>query len=115
VGTGNGSQNPAKLALLPAVVVPALAAIAVPNFVKARDTAQKNSCLNNLRMIDAAKAQWALENKKGQNDVPTWADLKPFIKNGKGGRLTCPAGGAYRINAVSQTPTCSHPGHALDQ
>ena len=110
VGTGNGNQNPAKVALLPIVVVPALAAIAVPNFVKARDTAQKTACLNNLRQIDGAKAQWALENKKGATDVPTWTDLKPYLKKGK---LTCPAGGTYRINSVSMPPTCSHPGHTL--
>ena len=71
VGVGNGNQNPAKVALLPAVVVPALAAIAVPNFMKARETAQSNACLSNLRQIDAAKQHWALENKKVGGDIPT--------------------------------------------
>jgi hypothetical protein len=117
VGTGNGNQNPAKMVLLPAIAVPVIAAIAAPNFMKARETAQKNACLNNLREIDGAKQQWALENKKGQNDVPTWADLKPFLpvlKTTKALRLTCPAGGTYRINSMSQAPTCSHPGHKLE-
>jgi hypothetical protein len=112
VGTGNGNQNPAKVALLPLVVVPVLAAIAVPNFVKARETAQKSACLNNLRQIDSAKQQWALENKKGASDTPTWTDLKTYLKKGK---LTCPSGGTYRINVMSQAPTCSHPGHALSE
>ncbi len=115
VATGNGSQNPAMVALIPVAVVPALAAIAVPNFMKARETAQKNACLNNLRMIDAAKQQWALERKMSATDVPTWTDLKPYLKNAKGGRMTCPAGGTYSLHMMKDAPTCSHPGHSIDQ
>src|SRR4026208_535932 len=44
-------------------IIGLLAAIAIPNFVKARQTAQKNACINNLRKIDGAKEQWALENR----------------------------------------------------
>jgi uncharacterized protein YqgC (DUF456 family) len=44
------------LGILWAVIfIPMLLAIAIPNFVKARDTAMMNTCLNNLRQIDAAK------------------------------------------------------------
>jgi prepilin-type N-terminal cleavage/methylation domain-containing protein len=45
-------------------IIGLLAAIAIPNFVKARQTAQRNACISNLRQIDGAKEQWALENKK---------------------------------------------------
>ena len=41
-------------------IIGLLAAIAIPNFVRARNTAQKNTCINNLRQIDGAKQQWAL-------------------------------------------------------
>jgi len=62
---GNGSQSYANMALLPAVAVPAmLAAIAIPNFVKARTVSQENACINNLRQIDAAKHEWALEKRQ---------------------------------------------------
>ncbi len=63
---GNGSQSYANTALLPAVAVPAmLAAIAIPNFVKGpRQPRSDNACINNLRQIDAAKNQWALEKGK---------------------------------------------------
>ena len=44
-------------------IIGLLAAIAIPNFVKARTTAQKNACIANLKQIDGAKEQWALENK----------------------------------------------------
>ncbi|HEX4265045.1 MAG TPA: DUF4190 domain-containing protein [Verrucomicrobiae bacterium] len=93
-------------------LIPMLAAIAIPNFVKARDTAQKNVCINNLRTIDAAKQQWALENKKTGNDVPTPADLDPYIKGGFAS-LHCPKDGVYNINRVAEAPTCSITEHVL--
>jgi type II secretory pathway pseudopilin PulG len=86
-------------------------AIAIPNFVKARDTAQQNACINNLRQIDAAKKEWALENGKAGGDVPTMADLTPYFKDGK--FPVCPASGTYTIGAVTNPPTCSIPGHKL--
>jgi hypothetical protein len=113
VATGNGSENPAKVALVPAIVVPALAAIAAPNFMKARETAQKNTCLSNLRQIDAAKQQWALKLGKTPSDLPTWADLKPYLRGAKGAQIKCPSGGTYSLHAVSDVPTCSHTGHQL--
>ena len=93
--------------------IPLMLAIAIPNFVKARDTAMQNACINNLRLIDGAKQQWALENSKKAGDVPTEADLKPFLKNGV--YPACPAGGTYTIGAVSNSPTCSIAGHHLPE
>jgi len=108
----NGNQHPAKLLAASAVVpIAMISAIAIPNFVKARQTSQKNACINNLRMIDAAKQQWALENKKTGTDTPTRADLKPYL--GKGKFPVCPAGGTYTINPVNKSPECSHEGHSL--
>jgi hypothetical protein len=109
---GNGNQSAAALVLLPAVAVAGgLAAIAIPNFVKARTTAQENACINNLRQIDAAKNQWALEKNKKTGDVPTEVDLEPYLMNGK--FPVCPQGGTYTIGAVGEKPTCSIPGHEL--
>jgi competence protein ComGC len=105
---GNANQHPAKLLAVP-VVIPMLAAIAVPNFVKAREAAQKNACINNLRQIDGAKQQWALENKKEDSAISTREELQPFLKSFP----TCPAGGEYTINAVSEAPRCNHAGHRL--
>ena len=95
-------------------LVPMMLAIAIPNFVKARETAQTNACINNLRQIDAAKQEWALENNKQSTDTPTQADLthlrnNQYFKNGQ--FPTCPAGGTYTIGAVSNAPVCSIPGH----
>ena len=93
-------------------LIPVLAGIAVPNFVKARDTAQKNACVNNLRLIDAAKQQWALEYSKSADDVPTAQDLDRFIPGGYA-HLHCPRDGEYVIGKVNDAPTCSIPGHEL--
>lgn len=95
-------------------VIPLMLAIAIPNFVKARDTAMHNACVNNLRIIDAAKNQWALENNKKAEDVPTAQDLNPYIKGGFVS-LHCPAGGSYTIGSVNQAPVCSIPKHTLTQ
>jgi len=43
-------------------IIGLLAAIAIPSFMRARTTAQKNACINNLRQIEGAKEQYALEN-----------------------------------------------------
>jgi len=91
-------------------LIPLLAAIALPNFVKARDTAQKNACINNLRVIDGAKQQWALENSKPADAVPTAADLDRYIPGGYA-HLHCPRDGEYVIGQVDEAATCSIPGH----
>ena len=90
-------------------IIGLLAAIAIPNFVKARTTAQKNACINNLRQIDGAKEQWALENKKKTGDAVADTDITPYIKGGV--MPTCPATGTYVIGVVDTPPSC--PNNAL--
>jgi prepilin-type N-terminal cleavage/methylation domain-containing protein len=84
-------------------IIGLLAAIAIPNFVKARGTAQKNACINNLRQIDGAKEQWALETKKKSGDTTDDAAVNGYIK---GGAPKCPASGTYTYGAVDTAPTC---------
>ena len=71
----------------------------------------QNTCLNNLRQIDAAKQQWALEKNKTDEAVPAAQDLLPYLKNGI--FPSCPGGGLYYINAVGLLPACSISGHVL--
>ncbi len=93
-------------------VVPMMLAIAVPNFLKARQSTPQNLCIKNLRMIDTAKQTWSLENKKTLEDKPTPEDLEPYL--GKSfNSLRCPAGGTYSINKVGEPPTCTVPSHRL--
>ena len=90
-------------------IIGLLAAIAIPNFVRARATSQANACINNLRQIDAAANQWALEAKKKAGDTITiGTDLTPYIKLNSAGVLPpCPAAGTYALATVGPSPTCS--------
>ena len=88
-------------------IIGLLAAIAVPNFVKARTTAQMNACINNLRQIDGAIQQWALEQKKDTASPVAYADISDYLKNS----VTCPSGGttfndSYTLTTVNAVPIC---------
>ncbi len=88
-------------------IIGLLAAIAIPNFVKARQTAQSNACLNNLRIIDAAKQQWALEKGQLSTVTPASSDITPYLGRAGTTMPTCPIGSStYVIAAVSAAPTC---------
>jgi prepilin-type N-terminal cleavage/methylation domain-containing protein len=97
-------------------IIGLLAAIAIPNFVKARALSQKNICIENIRQIFGAKASWALENRKTPSDTPVptdlWGDASKFIRD----EPKCPGGGTYDLKPVDTTPECSlkvSDGHVL--
>src|ERR1700722_4093879 len=72
-------------------IIGLLAAIAIPNFVHARATSQQNACINNLRQIDGAKQEWALENKANATATPLSSDIQPYMGRGSNGSLpVCP-------------------------
>jgi prepilin-type N-terminal cleavage/methylation domain-containing protein len=84
-----------------------LAAVAIPNFVRSRQTSQANACINNLRIIDAAKKQWALETCQQSGATPVSSNIVAYI--GRGGSImpNCPLGGSgYVIGALSTVPVC---------
>jgi len=102
-------------------IIGLLAAIAIPNFVKARENAQLNSIFNNLRIIEGAKDQWALENKKGTGDT-VGIDIQHFRKIGRQGddaKLLVgspfePAGGIIGTRAEEMSwPRAVRPGDEL--
>jgi len=91
-----------------------------PSFIKARSTSAANACVNNLRQIDAAANQFALEhNLTNGAPINFPDDLTPYIKLNSAGKIPgCPQGGIYHINKVGETPTCSlgttvTPAHVL--
>jgi prepilin-type N-terminal cleavage/methylation domain-containing protein len=102
-------------------IIGLLAAIAIPNFIKARATSQTNACINNLRQIDSAKQQWALETHQNSTATPGSTDIQGYLGRGAGGSLTsvvCPAdtsktfAKSYTINDTSIAPTCNIDGTA---
>jgi len=96
-------------------IIGLLAAIAIPNFVRARTTSQQNACINNLRQFDGAVQQYALENKLASSATYAMTDLNPYIKLQTGSVLPkCPGGGTYTAGAnVTNAPTCNISGHVL--
>jgi hypothetical protein len=109
----------ARIIGLSAVVFVAIAlavVILIPNFIdtRQRETPPASKCINNLRLIDGAKAMWALDHNKTDTNVPTWADLKPYLCGTNNYPLPkCPSGGAYTLGSVTNLPSCSIPGHVL--
>jgi len=90
-------------------IIGLLAAIAIPNFVKARTTAQMNACINNLRQMDGAAQQWALETKQPAGGSVASSHITPYLKLDSTGNLPgCPGGGSYSTTwTLDVHPTCS--------
>jgi len=94
-------------------IIGLLAAIAIPNFVKARTTSQQNACINNLRLIDSSKQQWALEQRQQSSNTPAGTDLQPYLGRSSAGTLpSCPSdpqrafSSSYAANNVGTKPVC---------
>jgi prepilin-type N-terminal cleavage/methylation domain-containing protein len=94
-------------------IIGLLAAIAVPNFVKARTTTQTDACYNNLRQIDGAAQTYALENNKQPNSVYLLTDIQVYLKlDSSGNPPGCPAGGSYGPGLTFGVPPfCTVHGH----
>ena len=96
-------------------IIGLLAAIAIPNFVRARQKAQAEACIANLRQIEGATQVWAVDTGAADSSSPTWTDLVPnYIRT----QPSCPGGGTYALSAVNGRPTCSvgsssTPAHVL--
>jgi hypothetical protein len=93
-------------------VVGLLAAIVIPNFVRSGHPPHA-ACVNNLRQIDGAKDQWAIEHKREAGAMAPALEVAEYIK---GHAIpVCPDGGTYAVKAVGENPTCSigGPRHSL--
>lgn len=94
------------------IIIGLLAAMALPAFARARERSAKTTCINNLRQIDAAKEQWAMEINKGLGVKPKDKDLfgiGAYIRK----KPECPSRGEYEINKLKEPPTCTIAGHVL--
>jgi prepilin-type N-terminal cleavage/methylation domain-containing protein len=93
-------------------IIGLLAAIAIPNLIRARASSQRVACVMNLRAIEGAKSNWALDQHKGSTDTPTDADLfgpTSYIRDKPG----CSAGGTYTLNQVDVKPACTIADHTF--
>ena len=105
---GKGGTNIVP-SLVVLVLVGAILTVFIPNFIKARSTRAASACINNLRQIDAAANEFALETGKRTGDKISFPnDLTPYIKLNSAGKIPpCPNGGIYSISRVGDKPTCS--------
>jgi prepilin-type N-terminal cleavage/methylation domain-containing protein len=88
------------------LIIGILLAIAVPNFIKARESSRAKSCTANLKQIESAKEQWAMDTKAATNATPAAADLygaSAYIRNAP----ACPSNGTYTIGDMATRPVCS--------
>lgn len=76
-------------------------------------TNAKNTCIGNLKRLESAIQEWALDNRKLPTDAPTYGDVLPYLKKAAVQELECPAGGHYNVGTVGQRPTCNIPEHVL--
>lgn len=102
-----------ELAIVVAVVG-VMAMIALPNLFSARKSAEDKVCIANLRVIKHAKEKWGFEQKKGEDDIPTYIDIKPYLSKTQTENI-CPIGGKYTLGALNEDPTCEYGnlGHSL--
>ncbi len=110
VRTSNESGFTLVEIMIVVAIIGLLAAIAIPNFVRARQQSQANACINNLRQIDGAAQQWALEAKQAPTATYGITEISGYLKNS----VTCPAAGnvltfagSYSTGPVSVKPTCT--------
>jgi len=92
-------------------IIAMLAAIAVPNFLRARKRAQATRMMEDLRLIDSAIDQYAVEKGKKKNDSVTWDDIRRYIKDGTQLYSTGTSaigipytGGTYQVDVPPSTP-----------
>jgi prepilin-type N-terminal cleavage/methylation domain-containing protein len=93
-------------------IIALLAAIAIPNLMRAKTTSSTNLCVDNLRMVDAAKNQWALEYGATATNIPADSAIQPYLGRGNGELPVCPLDStqnfdnSYMMNNCQTPPTC---------
>ena len=98
--------------VIAAVCIPIAIRTSLPSHFKSKESAEQFGCVLNLRNIEGAKAIWNLEKGQLTNQIPTDDDLfgpNLAIRT----KPSCPSGGTYSLNSVSNAPTCSVAGHTI--
>ena len=111
VGVAAAAFTLTELALTLAILG-ILFGVVLPNILNSRTTAQTEACIANLKAINAAKQQWAADNRTADTAKPKASDIYGpalYLKS----LPICPADGKYTLGTVNKNPTCSIAGHKL--
>jgi prepilin-type N-terminal cleavage/methylation domain-containing protein len=104
--TKNGAFTLVEIMIV-VLIIGILMAIAVPNFIRARDTSRRNICIANLKQLDSAKEQWAMEHKATFGATILMSDIGGSFMKGPVTGPVCPGGGVYTLNTIGTPPECS--------
>jgi prepilin-type N-terminal cleavage/methylation domain-containing protein len=91
------------------LIIAVLLSIAIPNFIRSRESSNTQMCVANLKQIDAAKEQWAMDNRVAVGTVIT-GDLPSLTPSYIKSPLECPSGGGYTLGVTGTYPTCTTGG-----
>jgi prepilin-type N-terminal cleavage/methylation domain-containing protein len=94
-------------------IIALLASIAVPNFLRARKRAQASRILEDLRMIDNATDEYAIENNKTSGMHPAFTDLKNYLKTGSvlystGADIFGDSYGPFTVDSLPSVPIAAY-------
>ena len=94
-------------------IIALLAAIAVPNFLRARKRSQATRILEDLRMLDSATDQYAIENNKTSGMNPNFTDLKNYLKTSSvlyntGADLFGDSYGPFTVDTIVKVPSTAY-------
>jgi len=93
-------------------IIGLLLGVALPAFMKSREQATKQVCIENLSQIESAKQVWGVENGKKNGSPASAADLiGPNLYMKK--EPLCPGGGRYDYTTIGSPALCSAEGHSL--
>ena len=94
------------------LIIGILMSIAVPGFLQARTSGRRSACIGNMKQVETAKNQWAMDNKKSNGDAVAFTDLVGstlYLKS----TPSCPSAGTYTVNVIGTDIVCDFTGHVL--